>query len=238
MRNQCDTLPKRFFSADSYERHYIVASFLRGADVTHILEVGGSRGCLCQFVQPHQLVVVVNVDDSGDVCGSGDRLPFADKSFDAVASMDTLEHVKPAQRAAFVGELRRVAKKRLVLCAPLGTPQHQQVEERMQQFYRQRGVEHRWLGEHLENGLPTVEEVCALFEGVPYDLFFYGDCRSRAARVRLEKSLPQKLPRKVRHALSLLLNLSLDRLLHRYPLRSAPSPYTNRFYVVCWLEGK
>jgi ubiquinone/menaquinone biosynthesis C-methylase UbiE len=40
----------------------------------------------------------------------GDRLPFADHSFDAVVTICVMHHVDPRQRPGFVAELRRVTK--------------------------------------------------------------------------------------------------------------------------------
>ncbi len=49
-----------------------------------------------------------------------ERLPFADDSFDTVVSTHTLEHVQ--HLGAALGELRRVAAKRLVVVVPRQRP--------------------------------------------------------------------------------------------------------------------
>lgn len=48
------------------------------------------------------------------------RLPFADREFDTVVSAHTLEHIPDIRAAA--GELRRVARKRLIVVVPRQRP--------------------------------------------------------------------------------------------------------------------
>jgi ubiquinone/menaquinone biosynthesis C-methylase UbiE len=87
--------------------------------------------------------------------GSGVRLPFADASFDLVISCDTLEHVPPAQRPAFVRELVRVSADGLVLAAPFFEAATRQAEEQVFEYILQQfGHAQPQLAEHRENGLP------------------------------------------------------------------------------------
>ncbi len=62
--------------------------------------------------------------DSTDVLGVAESLPFRDSSFDAVLSLNVLEHVKDPFRAA--SELMRVLKPggELMCCAPFLQPLH------------------------------------------------------------------------------------------------------------------
>ncbi|MBI4099942.1 class I SAM-dependent methyltransferase, partial [Candidatus Microgenomates bacterium] len=50
--------------------------------------------------------------------GNGTKIPFPDKSFDVVIAVDILEHVKPVDRAKVVSEIRRVAKKEIIIAVP------------------------------------------------------------------------------------------------------------------------
>ena len=52
----------------------------------------------------------------GDVIALAERLPFSDKSFDVVTCFHTLEHTRDLPRA--VAELRRVARKQLIVIVP------------------------------------------------------------------------------------------------------------------------
>jgi ubiquinone/menaquinone biosynthesis C-methylase UbiE len=67
---------------------------LRGVDV--------STKCIERAAERNPRVVYEAYD--------GDRLPFADRSFDAVVTICVMHHVDPQQRPGFVAELRRVLR--------------------------------------------------------------------------------------------------------------------------------
>ncbi|MDE0916614.1 MAG: class I SAM-dependent methyltransferase, partial [Planctomycetota bacterium] len=109
---------------DQYQRYRLVADILnevrpKGRTLS-ILDVGGRTALLRQFL-PSDDVTAVDLemsDEPGLVLGDGSRLPFQDGSFDVVAGFDTLEHVPPARRTAFVDECARVASRWVVLIGP------------------------------------------------------------------------------------------------------------------------
>jgi len=144
-----------------------------------VLDVGGTPGALAGLL-PGAEVVVANVEPPADVLLSGPRLPFDDAAFDAVTSVDVLEHIPPARRAAHVRELRRVARHTVVLCCPVDSPGHDAAEAELAAWYRGvTGRPHRFLEEHLANGLPTaaeLEELAALLGS--HELRFHGDYRA------------------------------------------------------------
>jgi hypothetical protein len=84
---------------------------------------------------------------------------FPDASRPCVISVDMLEHVPPDVRQAAVDELVRVAGRLLVIAVPTG-PVAEAHDRAVADKYRAvRGVEYRYLREHLENGLPTEEDL-------------------------------------------------------------------------------
>ncbi|HKX46862.1 MAG TPA: class I SAM-dependent methyltransferase, partial [Planctomycetota bacterium] len=94
---------------DQYQRYRLVSDVverLRGGRARlRVLDVGGRTGLLRGFL-PEDEVVLVDLEPSdvrpGLVLGTGSRLPFRSGAFDVVCAFDTLEHVPPEQRAAFV----------------------------------------------------------------------------------------------------------------------------------------
>ncbi len=148
---------------DQYQRYRLAADILRqlrgkGAALT-ILDVGGRTAVLREFLKDARitLVDVEPSDAAGLVLGDGAKLPFKDGAFDAVCAFDTLEHVPPQFRAAFVSECRRVARRWLVLVGPYDTPRVAEGERLLQRFLAEKlGEAHRYLGEHLANGLPDL----------------------------------------------------------------------------------
>jgi ubiquinone/menaquinone biosynthesis C-methylase UbiE len=91
-----------------------------------ILDIACGRGYLARKIAECSPVSVVGVDINPPhsasteqiafVKGAVEGIPFPDKYFDTVVSTHTLEHVRKIDDA--IRELRRVAKKRLILVVP------------------------------------------------------------------------------------------------------------------------
>jgi SAM-dependent methyltransferase len=151
---------------DQYQRYRLVADLLgplRGRRKhLSILDVGGRTALLRAFL-PDDRVTLVDVEPSGEarlVLGDGSALPFADASFDAVCAFDTLEHVPPRTRKAFVAECRRVARSWVLIAGPYRAPEVDEAEVLLQRFLREKlKVEHRYLEEHRTNTLPARDAV-------------------------------------------------------------------------------
>jgi hypothetical protein len=88
----------------------------------------------------------------------GSRLPLADGSFDAVITVDTLEHVPEVSRAAFIHELVRVSSSFVIITGPFANGYNEVAEKTLNDFLvNVVGSQHWFLTEHLENGLPDLD---------------------------------------------------------------------------------
>lgn len=92
-------------------------------DCRTVLDVGCGRGHLLKAYAAcgYQVTgcdLVNNLDDSATsfIVGSLEKIPFPDKSFDVVVCSHTLEHVVHLAKA--VAELKRVARRQLLVCVP------------------------------------------------------------------------------------------------------------------------
>lgn len=156
-----DTLDLPF---DQYQRYELVRALMESVrapgESFHVLDVGGRTALLRDFL-PHDRVELVDVDPSpvdGLILGSGAQLPFRDDTFDVVAAFDTLEHVPPDLREAFVSECGRVAKRYVMLAGPYDAPRVADAEQLLLDFLQTRlEWEHRYLAEHRTNGLPDAD---------------------------------------------------------------------------------
>ena len=146
---------------DQYPRYRLVSELLGAAagDLRglSVLDVGGGSGALARFL-PGSWVAAADLqveDGRRTVIGDGAALPFLDQAFDAVVAVDTLEHVPPAHRRAFVAECARVARRWVLLVGPYAATRVAEAEELLARFLGQGlGLEHRFLEEHRRHGLP------------------------------------------------------------------------------------
>jgi hypothetical protein len=220
-------------AADTWERHLIVAELLESPE--RVLDVGGLPGQLDAFL-PGSNVLAVNVSPPADLLVDPDGLPFKDGTFPGVTSLDVLEHIPPDDRHRFVHEMLRVSGGRLVLCCPLGSPEHLAAEREVDDWYVElSGEHHPWLEEHLSYGLPTLPELETIFgaHDGPVRFAFHGDLRVVNDQFRLLMT--------ARHGLrpADLLRYARFRLPYRPQTRldDAPTPFTNRVYVVADTSG-
>jgi ubiquinone/menaquinone biosynthesis C-methylase UbiE len=98
--------------------------------VGDVLEVGCGSGYLASQLAKHHRVTACDIHVNESLPGkfphitfvnaSASKLPFSDKSFDTVVSTHVLEHVQDIDTA--VRELRRVARKRIVIVVPRQRP--------------------------------------------------------------------------------------------------------------------
>jgi hypothetical protein len=151
---------------DVYQRYRLVADVLGRLRRTlapssrrlRVLDVGGRTAVLRDFDRTDD-VALVDVEPLegavGLVVGDGTRLPFQDGAFDAVCAFDTLEHVAPELRDAFVDECARVARSWVVLAGPYEAPEVVAAERALQRFLKEKlAFEQRYLEEHRRHGLP------------------------------------------------------------------------------------
>lgn len=153
---------------DQHQRYKLLREIVwvleRGREALSIMEVGGYPPRLPDFLPDHEITIVDKAAE-GDDCIRADArsLPFDDKSFDLSVSLDTLEHVMPEDRAAFVGELCRVARFGVVLAAPFENESVQAADKAIFEFIRHHtGHEHRFIKEHLTIDPPHLTETMAM----------------------------------------------------------------------------
>lgn len=149
---------------DQYQRYkdiQIIIDKLPKAKKGKILDVGGYPALIKDFVNSSSITVtdILDLEDPDYVKADATKLPFKDKSFETVVSLDTLEHIKAAKRAIFIKQLARVCKDNLVLIAPFKNEVSGLADKLFQEFYL-RNFNHKFgtLQEHIDNGLPNLNE--------------------------------------------------------------------------------
>jgi SAM-dependent methyltransferase len=158
---------------DHYARYQLAADVVAAShdgDQPRVLDVGGGPGSLAAFL-PDALVVASDLNFPSHwhvaapslVLADGAALPFADRSFDVVVSLDTLEHVVPEQRTPLLRELVRVSAGWVMVACPCATPGVAEADAALLAFVRQRFGENfetvEVLTEHLAYGHPDPADV-------------------------------------------------------------------------------
>ena len=172
-------LRKYATGSDTYIRHRCVAELLKRHGAKTVLDVGG-EGRLNSFVRDIT-ILSANISSARGVDYTVDsgKLPFANESFDMAVSLDTLEHISPTGRKDFIGEMLRVSIKGVILCAPLGTPEHIAYEREMLKNGGIPEEDVKYLKEHIDNGLPEPEEILSLASSYNAYMLYQGDFRGK-----------------------------------------------------------
>lgn len=152
---------------DPWLRYHPAISVLKRMDcsVSRILDAGSGGYGLAYFLR--RPVVGVDVQFSrGDmrsfpspiepVRASAVALPFRDRAFEAVVSMDMVEHVPASMRGTALEELFRVSGGLLVIGFPFGSASSEH-DRRALAEERRSGDAPLWREEHVSNGLPGQE---------------------------------------------------------------------------------
>ena len=121
---------------DMWDRLVLAAKCVDTAST--VMDVGGRGRQLARFL-PSAKVSTANIVPPADFIVDARVLPFTNGQFDVVTSCDTLEHMPAEQRPDHVAELVRVARRRLVICCPYGSPEKQKAEWDVADVVHERG---------------------------------------------------------------------------------------------------
>jgi hypothetical protein len=171
---------RALWQPDMWDRLVLAARCVGPAST--VIDVGG-RGHQLAWFLPSAKVSTANIVPPADFIVDAHVLPFADGHFEVVTSCDTLEHMPAEQRPGHIAELVRVARRRLVLCCPYGSPQKVKAEWEVAEVVRDVvGSTLPYLQEHLKFGFPTEEDVIAMVRaaapGAEVRCLYYGDYAS------------------------------------------------------------
>lgn len=145
-------------------RYLPVVRILRDAGVGKVLEVGSGDLGITPYSRDFELTgldVSFERENPGmtQVKGSASKLPFEDREFDAVISVDSLEHIAKKDRELAVMEILRCAHRLVVIAVPSGAAAMDQDSFLDERYRKVRGEAYPFLQEHIEGGLPEPEEL-------------------------------------------------------------------------------
>jgi hypothetical protein len=148
---------------DRYQRNRIVADTLEklreSGRPLRILDAAG-KGEISDFLPADEVVVSERTGNGGAAA-----LPFEDAAFDYVVSVDALGCVGAGARAEYLSELRRTARRGVLLAAPFYSEAVREAEKVAGELYH--SVYHSQdpsLRQHAKNGLPDLGYARHFFE--------------------------------------------------------------------------
>lgn len=212
---------------DAFERNKKVASLLQPGET--VLDVGGGVTGIKLFGNNPVKIADLEV---GDFKGDASNLNLPAKSFDVVVSVDTLEHIPPKDRVKFVKNLKRIAKKRVVISAPYGSRSHVKAEKDLLKKLNRIGKKDFFLEQHVEFVLPKPEQVADI-KATKTKVIYSGNFKFSNLLFRFQSYesgilIWDKLMLIVRDILNILLNT----LLYPFWFYEKPSERANRFYLI------
>jgi glycosyltransferase involved in cell wall biosynthesis len=173
---------------DQYQRYHTASSLInkvrKPEERFRILEVGANvHANLAYFLTEDELVFLDQSFDSDNldqrfVLGDATKMQFQDNAFDYIISLDVLEHIPDSKRSVFFNELVRVSKYGLLLSFPYKSQAVEEAEKAVNQYNIDLfGVDHPWLKEHIDNGLPNIDDILELpaLEGLDKAYFLHGN---------------------------------------------------------------
>lgn len=156
---------------DQYQRYKnaakIINSIRKENETFRILEVGANAHKNLEKFLPNDNVTYLDIElpeellhDPKYILGDATDMEFDDSEYDIVVALDVFEHIPKDRRENFMNELYRVSSKIALFSAPFNKQKVALAEERVNKYYKSiTGIPHRWLAEHIENGLPSLEKV-------------------------------------------------------------------------------
>ena len=136
-----------------------------------ILDIGGYP-CTMARAYPQRNIVTADIYAKGHppyVRASGAALPFPDNAFEVTFACDVLEHVPPAYRDPFLGELSRVSSRAVIVAGPYDTPGTSRAESVVRNLLPKSSPAQTWLAEHHEFGLPSLRGTIDALLGYAFD---------------------------------------------------------------------
>lgn len=190
--------------SDPHYRYAVVGRELKNCKT--ILDVGGYKDCeawLKKTVRQMKSYASLNVSSAWygkrkfHQKYNGHRIPFRDRSFDAVIFVDSLEHMAATSRMPLVRQSLKIARKKVVLLFPFGSPENIKFEKEYRGLLQEYGLPIKpSIREHYIFGLPDEKLIARAFKKYQPRIKYLSDRRIFGnytfAQIIISAMLPNK----------------------------------------------
>lgn len=173
---------------DQYQRYknaqILVNKLRKGNETFSILEVGANEHKNLEQFLPDDNIKYLDIELSEErlndpqyILGDATNMDFEDGTFDVIVALDVFEHIPPEKREMFLTEINRVSRVGFIIGAPFNTEGVADTEVRVNEvFCALYGMNHPWLIEHIENGLPSLEDTVSYLneKNIKYEMINHG----------------------------------------------------------------
>jgi GT2 family glycosyltransferase len=167
---------------DQYSRYRACAEALKrlAARGATVLDCGSGLDCLLERFLPDfqvtcvdPLLIAERSNAHERIAGSVFHPALDGRTFDFVVTIDTLEHVPPAQRGAFLDRVSELARHGLFIACPCeDAGEAWQTDRYVNEVYQFAfGQPYPWLAEHFTYGLPRLEDIVKRLRLAGWHLF-------------------------------------------------------------------
>jgi ubiquinone/menaquinone biosynthesis C-methylase UbiE len=165
---------------DLYSRNFLISRGIEeykkksGLKSVRVLDIGGRNGQMDKFLDSQDELLLLDIRKGGEknliIGDATDMAGFKDGSFDVVISGDVYEHIPKEKRVAFINESMRVAKGLVIHAAPFAVGDTAEYEKLANDYFKKlHGIDHEWLKEHIDNGLPKSDDLEELIKRKGYE---------------------------------------------------------------------
>lgn len=161
---------------DQFQRYnnvkQIVDSLRNEGRVLRILEVGANEHRNLEVFLPTDEITYLDIklpdgllSDPQFILGDATQMDFPDNHFDIIVALDVYEHIPGELRKKFIDELYRVSSSLFILTAPFHSKHVVEAESRVNSVFKSFfNEDFIWLAEHIEFGLPKIEQLTEYLE--------------------------------------------------------------------------
>jgi len=173
------------FDNETWLRIRPLRRFFRIVDpkaTNRIIDVGGGTGRLELAIKRTDVMIydlnnefirIAEENFKHTKVGTGAVIDFPDNSFDWAISVHTLEHVPKTDREKFILEMIRIASNGIYLNFPLGEYADRLCRNFLTALEKKGMEPNPWTIEHLETGLPHLQEIMEILEKQDKFIFRY-----------------------------------------------------------------